>query len=100
MFYSTRIFEDAGLSLQSAQYATLGTGIVNIVMTLVSAFLVDLTGRRVLHLMGLGGMFGFAILITIALVYQVSAHQPEAKYSPLTSNIYTPNEIPVKANTN
>ena len=71
IYYSTSIFENAGLSHSAAQYATIGTGVVNVVMTFVSAILVDRAGRRTLHLFGLGGMWVFAIILTIAFLWQV-----------------------------
>lgn len=37
-------------------------------MTLVSIPLMDRTGRRTLHLYGLGGMFIFSIFITISFL--------------------------------
>ena len=72
VYYSTNIFENAGLSHSAAQYATIGTGAVNVVMTFVSAILVDRAGRRTLHLFGLGGMWVFAILLTISFLWEVS----------------------------
>lgn len=41
-------------------------------MTLVSIPLMDKTGRRTLHLYGLGGMFIFSIFITISLLIKAS----------------------------
>jgi hypothetical protein len=39
-----------------------------VIMTLVSIPLMEKRGRRFLHLLGLGGMWLFSILMTIALV--------------------------------
>lgn len=64
-YYSTSIFESARVA--QPVYATIGAGIVNVVFTVVSLFLIDRAGRRTLHLIGLGGMFFGAILMTIAL---------------------------------
>lgn len=47
----------AGLDENSARGATLGMGICNIVVTLVSAGMVEKVGRRGLMLFGLSGMF-------------------------------------------
>ncbi|KRX52790.1 Solute carrier family 2, facilitated glucose transporter member 3 [Trichinella sp. T9] len=58
LFYSTKIFMDgAGLSEANAQFATLGVGLINVLMTIVSAILIDKAGRRMLQLIGLGGMW-------------------------------------------
>lgn len=42
-------------------------------MTLVSIPLMDRTGRRTLHLYGLGGMFIFSIFITISFLIKASS---------------------------
>ncbi|KAK6039681.1 transporter, major facilitator family protein, partial [Cooperia oncophora] len=39
MFYSTVIFKQAGLSNESAVYATIGMGTVNVIMTVISVWL-------------------------------------------------------------
>lgn len=64
-YYSTRIFEKAGV--EQPVYATIGTGVVNTAFTVVSLFIVERAGRRSLHLIGLLGMAGATILMTIAL---------------------------------
>lgn len=43
-----------------------------VVMTLASIPLMDRTGRRTLHLYGLGGMFIFSIFITISFLIKAS----------------------------
>ncbi|XP_003744146.1 glucose transporter type 1 [Galendromus occidentalis] len=67
-YYSTRLYVQAGLPEDQAKYATMGVGVVMVVMTLVSIPLMDRSGRRTLHLYGLGGMFIFSIFITISLL--------------------------------
>lgn len=68
MFYSTQIFEkDAKLSRNAAVGATLATMTVNVLMTFVSAKLVDNLGRRTLQLAGLAGMWLSAYLLVISL---------------------------------
>ncbi|KAK6177616.1 hypothetical protein SNE40_015678 [Patella caerulea] len=74
VYYSTNLFTSAGLSSNNAEYATVGVSMVNVVMTLVSAFLMDRLGRRTLHLTGLGGMFIFTIILTVARIFQPSYH--------------------------
>ncbi|XP_043935605.1 solute carrier family 2, facilitated glucose transporter member 3-like isoform X2 [Protopterus annectens] len=66
-YYSTDIFKEAGV--EQPIYATIGAGAVNTVFTIVSLFLVERAGRRTLHLIGLGGMAGCAVLMTLALVF-------------------------------
>nr|XP_033781026.1 solute carrier family 2, facilitated glucose transporter member 3-like isoform X2 [Geotrypetes seraphini] len=67
-YYSTSIFTDA--NVKQPVYATIGAGIVNVVFTVVSLFLVERAGRRTLHLVGLGGMAFCAAVMTIALNYK------------------------------
>ncbi|XDA83838.1 hypothetical protein R6Z07F_013705 [Ovis aries] len=66
IYYSTGIFKDAGV--QEPVYATISTGVVNTIFTVVSLFLVERAGRRTLHLTGLGGMAFCSILIMISLL--------------------------------
>ena len=72
MFYSTQIFEHAGLSAETAIYATLGMGTVNVLMTIVSFFLVDKLGRRTLLLIGKVGMLIATIILVFSIRYEVS----------------------------
>jgi SP family facilitated glucose transporter-like MFS transporter 1 len=74
MFYSTKIFQDAGLKDNWPFYATILMGAVNVGQTVVSLWLVDHPkfGRRSLHLIGLVGMFVASILIVISLSIAVS----------------------------
>ncbi|XP_054709972.1 solute carrier family 2, facilitated glucose transporter member 1-like [Uloborus diversus] len=69
-FFSNDIFLSAGLSRDSALNATLGLGIINVLMTLISLALIERAGRRTLHLVGLGGMMTMTILLTICLAWQ------------------------------
>ncbi|KAK6466545.1 solute carrier family 2 [Huso huso] len=64
-YYSTSIFEKAGV--ESPVYATIGAGAVNTAFTVVSLFLVERTGRRTLHMLGLAGMAACAVIMTVAL---------------------------------
>ncbi|KAK0065352.1 solute carrier family 2 facilitated glucose transporter member 1 [Biomphalaria pfeifferi] len=70
IYYSTSIFGSAGLSKESSQYATVGTGAVNVMMTFVSALIMDRAGRRTLHMIGLGGMCIFSIVLVVCLSLQ------------------------------
>ncbi|XP_063703005.1 glucose transporter type 1 isoform X2 [Culicoides brevitarsis] len=67
-YYSTSLFMSSGLTEECAKFATIGIGAIMVVMTLVSIPLMDKTGRRTLHLYGLGGMFIFSIFITISFL--------------------------------
>lgn len=48
-------------------------------MSLPQLFVVERAGRRTLHLIGLAGMAGCAILMTIALTLLVSAGEAERR---------------------
>jgi len=69
MFYSTRLFQDAGLKGNEPFYATIAMGLFNVGMTIVSVYLVEHPkfGRRLLHLIGLTGMMIASILIVVAM---------------------------------
>ncbi len=57
IYYAPTIFQQAGLeSASAAILATAGVGVVNVVFTVVSQFLLDRVGRRALLLWGIGGM--------------------------------------------
>jgi SP family facilitated glucose transporter-like MFS transporter 1 len=71
MFFSTKIFEMAQMSPDGAKYATLGMGSLNVIMTLTSLFLVELSGRKTLLLIGFSAMFIDTVLLTIALMFVV-----------------------------
>jgi len=53
-FYSSSIFESAGIS--AGNVASLGLAVIQVVMTAVSAWLMDKAGRRLLLMVSSGGM--------------------------------------------
>ncbi|KAL3080558.1 hypothetical protein niasHS_013752 [Heterodera schachtii] len=55
MFYSSDIFKSAGLDKMWQNIATCIMGAVNVSMTVVSVYMVERSGRRTLHLIGLLG---------------------------------------------
>uniref|UniRef100_H2Y404 Major facilitator superfamily (MFS) profile domain-containing protein n=1 Tax=Ciona savignyi TaxID=51511 RepID=H2Y404_CIOSA len=64
-YYSTQLFLAAGIPQEGL--TTVGVGIVNVIMTIVSLSLIEHAGRRILHLIGLGGMCVCSILLEISL---------------------------------
>ncbi len=63
IYYAPRIFQAAGLeSSQTAILATVGVGVVNVIMTIIALWIIDRVGRRPLLTVGLIGMF-FSLLI-------------------------------------
>ncbi|CEF67046.1 Sugar/inositol transporter family and General substrate transporter family and Major facilitator superfamily domain, general substrate transporter and Major facilitator superfamily domain-containing protein [Strongyloides ratti] len=81
MFYSTEIFKSAGLKGNAPVYATIGMGLVNVIQTVISTWLVDHPkfGRRSLHLIGLIGMFFTSIAIVGSLSLQKSDASSDIK---------------------
>lgn len=73
MFYSTKIFKMAGLTEESAGYATMGMGSINVLMTIVSLILVEKAGRKTLLLVGFVGMTIDTALLTIAMLFANSS---------------------------
>lgn len=67
-YYSTVIFQKTGLTGNEAQYANLGLGATNIIITVVSVFLMDRLGRRILHLTGITGMFFTSSILFVSLI--------------------------------
>ncbi|CAH2040761.1 unnamed protein product, partial [Iphiclides podalirius] len=66
LYYSSTIFENAGLTVENARLATIGVGSILFLMALVSIPLMDRLGRRTLQLWGLGGMAVSSVLMTVA----------------------------------
>uniref|UniRef100_A0A0A9WZC0 Solute carrier family 2, facilitated glucose transporter member 3 n=1 Tax=Lygus hesperus TaxID=30085 RepID=A0A0A9WZC0_LYGHE len=52
IYYSTDIFKAGGLSESTAQLATVGVGIVNVLVTIAGVFLVETVGRKPLLAVG------------------------------------------------
>ncbi|CAK1592117.1 unnamed protein product [Parnassius mnemosyne] len=69
IFFSTDIFMKANLNESQSQYATLGMGAMNVVMTVISLVLVEIAGRKTLLLTGFSGMLVCSISLCIASLY-------------------------------
>lgn len=72
MFFSTEIFKMSGLDSDQASLATMGMGAVNVLMTIISLFLVEKAGRKTLLLIGFSGMTIDTLLLTFAMIFAVS----------------------------
>jgi len=68
IFFSTSIFESAGLDEKSSEWATLGMGAMNVAMTFVSLVAIEKAGRKTLMIAGLTGMFTMTTLLLISLL--------------------------------
>lgn len=73
-YYSNSIFKDAGLGITGSEYATLGTGLANIVMAVVSVPVMSVFYRRAVLLSSCYLCVGCLIVLcaSIALIHTVS----------------------------
>ncbi|XP_077831834.1 solute carrier family 2, facilitated glucose transporter member 7 isoform X2 [Macaca mulatta] len=69
-YYADTIYASAGVEAAYSQYVTVGSGVVNIVMTLTSAVLVERLGRRRLLLAGYGICGSACLVLTVVLLFQ------------------------------
>lgn len=74
LYYSTSIFVSAGVSRANSDLVTVGMGLANVVTVIISLFLIERLGRRVLMLVGLGGMCIFSVILVISLTVGGHAH--------------------------
>ncbi|XP_029037452.1 solute carrier family 2, facilitated glucose transporter member 1-like [Osmia bicornis bicornis] len=76
-YYSNSIFLDAGLGIAGAQYATLGTGVANIAMALISVPVMSSLNRRSVLLASIYLCFGCLLLLCISiLLSHVGSYMP------------------------
>lgn len=68
MFFSTKIFSSAGLNEFNSQMASVGMGVMNVLMTFVSMILIDVAGRKTLMISGLTVMFLSTTFLLISLL--------------------------------
>ena len=72
-YYSDVIFKSAGLDANTSQYATIGTGIINVLMALISVPVMSFFGRRTLFLISAYAAIGCLLVLTgsIALIVSI-----------------------------
>uniref|UniRef100_A0A671PLS8 Solute carrier family 2, facilitated glucose transporter member 5 n=1 Tax=Sinocyclocheilus anshuiensis TaxID=1608454 RepID=A0A671PLS8_9TELE len=73
-YYADSIYSSAGVAEDHVQYVTVGTGAVNVFMTIAAVFIVEKSGRKLLLLIGFGVCCGACVLLTIALYFQLFLH--------------------------
>nr|MBA3827188.1 sugar porter family MFS transporter [Ktedonobacterales bacterium] len=79
IYYAPTIFQLAGFQSATASiFATIGVGVVNVLMTIVAIRLVDRVGRRVLLLSGLVGMAASLAVLGLAFALPVARQQTAA----------------------
>lgn len=69
-YYADQIYLSAGVRDQDVQFVTAGTGAVNVLMTGIAIFVVELLGRRFLLLLGFSICFTACCVLTAALALQ------------------------------
>ncbi|KAJ4430980.1 hypothetical protein ANN_19573 [Periplaneta americana] len=68
-YYSVTIFESAGLSNQGSQYASIGAGGVNLLITIIAIPLVNRFGRRPLALASCWSAAVCLVILCISITY-------------------------------
>lgn len=70
--YAQEIFQSAGYDVDNTFINIVVTGIANLVFTLVALFTVEKLGRRVLMLIGAGGLAGIYLILGCCYYFNVS----------------------------
>ncbi|KAK3224126.1 hypothetical protein Dsin_011151 [Dipteronia sinensis] len=79
LFYSSKIFESAGIS--SSNFATFGLGVVQVFATGVNTWLMDRAGRRLLLLVSSTGMTISLLLVSVAFYLEGIVSKDSYMYS-------------------
>ncbi|MES2238795.1 MAG: sugar porter family MFS transporter [Bacteroidota bacterium] len=69
LYYSSRIFQEAGLGESTALLSSIGIGIVNLIFTLLGVSLIDRLGRKVLMYIGSVGYIISLSLVAMAFFF-------------------------------
>jgi sugar porter (SP) family MFS transporter len=70
LYYSSRIFQEAGLGESTALLSSIGIGVVNLIFTLFGVFLIDRLGRKILMYIGSLGYIISLSLVAMAFFFQ------------------------------
>ncbi|XP_030523875.1 sugar transporter ERD6-like 6 [Rhodamnia argentea] len=79
LFYSTTIFENAGIS--SSDVATVGVGAIQVIATGATTWLPDKTGRRLLLIVSSSAMTLSLLVVAVAFYIESSASEDSKLYS-------------------
>nr|KAF6380356.1 solute carrier family 2 member 5 [Myotis myotis] len=71
-YYADEIYKNAGVAEDNVQYVTAGTGAVNVAITILAVFVVEVLGRRMLLLLGFSICCSACCVLTAALVLQTT----------------------------
>jgi sugar porter (SP) family MFS transporter len=69
LYYSSRIFQEAGLGESTALLSSIGIGVVNLIFTLLGVFLIDKLGRKKLMYIGSVGYIISLSLVAMAFFF-------------------------------
>lgn len=69
LYYSNRIFQEAGLGESTALLSSIGIGVVNLIFTLLGVSLIDKLGRKVLMYIGSIGYIISLSLVAMAFFF-------------------------------
>lgn len=70
IFYAPKIFQMAGFVLaENAILASISVGVINVIMTIIALWLIDLVGRRPLLIVGLSGMIVGLICLGASFIF-------------------------------
>ena len=72
LYYSKRIFVEAGLEDQAALLGSIGIGIANLIFTLLGMYLIDRIGRRKLMIIGSMGYIISLLFVSMAFFFNWS----------------------------
>ena len=70
--YAQEIFQSAGYEIGDVLFNIVITGVTNVVFTVIAIFTVDRLGRRMLMLIGAGGLCGIYLTLGACYYFQVA----------------------------
>src|SRR5690606_28058473 len=76
IYYAPRIFEMTGLADRTALFSTMGIGLGNLIFTMLGMALIDRAGRRLVVLLGSGGLITSLALVAGAFYWDRVARVP------------------------
>ncbi|XP_019152502.1 PREDICTED: sugar transporter ERD6-like 6 isoform X2 [Ipomoea nil] len=79
IFYSSNIFQSAGISSSNA--ATCGVGAIQVIATAIATWLVDKTGRRILLIVSSTGMAVSLLLISVSFFLKGFVSEDSSVYA-------------------
>jgi len=74
IYYTPRIFQNAGLETSSALLSTAGIGFINFVFTILAINFIDRFGRRFLMILGSIGLILTLAMTSLSFYYSIGGH--------------------------